>query len=129
VHDEQRAFALTRENRIEIKHKGRFIEKFNALELLGDGLLFPRYATLAMHPSFPMLEEHKRIILLQHETGLFAKFQFDTPTFDTSQLAFLLVEPIPQQTQQWLHGIQFKGEEIVPFHEEMVVRGSHVIFP
>jgi hypothetical protein len=129
TYQEQRAFTLSRENRIEIKHKGRFLEKFTSLELLGDGLLFPKYSTQLLQPILPTIEEHQRIILVQYETGLFAKFQFDTSAFDTNQLSFILIEPIPNETKQWLHGIQINGKEIKPVQEEMVVRGSHVIFP
>jgi len=126
---EKRAFSVTRENRIEIKHKSKFIEKFKSLELLNDELLFPKYSTSLSEDDVPLKEGFQRVVLVHYEIGLFAKYEFNALTFNVNELRFIMVDPIPGITQQWLSGIELNGTALSSVKNDVLFRGSTVYMP
>ncbi len=126
---EKRAFTLSRENRIEIKHKSKFIAKFKSLELLNDELLFPKYNTTFLNEEIPLPDQHQRMVLVHYEIGLFAKYEFDVPSFDVDNLRFILADPIPGKTQQWLYGIELNDTPLTSVKNDVLFRGSTVYMP
>jgi hypothetical protein len=126
---EKRAFTLSRENRVEIKHKSKFIAKFKSLELLNDELLFPKYTTVLLEEDVPLKEGHQRMVLVHYEIGQFAKYEFEAPTFHVDNLRFIMVDPIPGKTQQWLYGIELNGSPLKSIQNDVLFRGSTVYLP
>jgi hypothetical protein len=126
---EKRAFSLTRENRIEIKHKSKFIDKFKSIDLLGEESLFPKYSTLPKADHIPLKFGHQRMVLVHYEIGLFAKYEFSAPSFEVENLRFILVDPIPGKTQQWLCGIEMNGAALTSVKNDVLFRGSTVYMP
>jgi hypothetical protein len=125
---ERRAFTLSRENRIEIKHKSKFIEKFKSIELLNDEILFPKYSTYLIDQHVPQIEGHQRMVLVHYEIGQFAKYEFDAESFHLENLRFILVDPIPGKTQMWLHGLELNGNPLKSSQNDLLFRGSTVYF-
>ncbi len=123
---ERRAFSLTRDNRVEIKQKSKFIDKFKSIDLLGQETLFPKYSTSIKQDHVPLKDGHQRIILVQYETGLFNKYEFNTPSLQLDNLCFTLVDPIPGNTQQWLSGIELNGLLLKSTQNDVLFRGSTV---
>ncbi len=126
---EKRAFSLSRDNRIEIKQKSKFIDKFKSIDLLGEESLFPKYSTSLKNEDVPLKEGHQRMVLVHYEVGLFAKFEFNTPSFEVDHLRFVMVDPIPGITQQWLCGIELNGSTLTSVKNDVLFRGSTVYMP
>jgi len=126
---EKRAFLLSRDNRIEIKQKSKFIEKFKSLELLNDELLFPKYSTALQEDDAPLKEGFQRMVLVQYEIGLFAKYEFNAAHFNVNELRFIMVDPIPGITQPWLSGIELNGTALTCVKNDVLFRGSTVYMP
>jgi hypothetical protein len=99
------------------------------LELLNDELLFPKYTTALLDDPVPFKEEHQRIVLVHYEIGQFAKYEFDAPSFHVENLRFIMVDPIPGITQQWLCGIELNGTPLKSIQNDVLFRGSTVYMP
>ena len=123
---ERRAFSVTRNNRVEIKQKSKIIDKFKSIDLLGNETLFPKYYTAYRKEDIPVKEAHQRLVLVQYETGLFNKYEFNTSSFHIENLCFTLINPIPGITQPWLSGVELKGDELVSAKNDVLFRGSTV---
>jgi hypothetical protein len=69
------------------------------------------------------------MVLVHYEIGLFAKFEFNAPSFDVDHLRFIMVDPIPGITQQWLCGIEINGSTLTNVKNDVLFRGSTVYMP
>lgn len=123
---ERRALALKRVNSVEIKQRSKLIDKFKAIDLLGEETLFPKYSTSLKHDNIPPKEGHQRLVLVHYETGLFNKYEFIAPSFHLENLCFILVDPIPGITQQWLSGVELNGNILESVKNDVLFRGSTV---
>ena len=123
---ERRALALKRENKIEIKERSKLIDKFKSIDLLGEETLFPKYSTSLKNENIPTKEEHQRMVLVHYETGLFNKYEFNISTFHLEHLCFIMVDPIPGITQQWLSGVELNGNKLESVKNDVLFRGCTI---
>ena len=69
------------------------------------------------------------MVLVHYEIGLFAKYEFDVASFHVENLRFIMVDPIPGKTQQWLQGIELNGLPLKSIQNDVLFRGSTVYMP
>jgi hypothetical protein len=66
-------------------------------------------------------------LFVQFETGLFAKYAFETTDFDLSNIQFEIKNPLEEKRYNYLTGISYSGEKLIISLEDSVVRGVKVI--
>ncbi|MBU3660028.1 MAG: hypothetical protein FGM14_09170 [Flavobacteriales bacterium] len=125
-HPEQRGFLITKNNRIEVKGKTKKVLKLNANELLSQNTLFPLYQVTMLESNLP-LNEFKRIVLLNYEIGQFAKYSFESDSFEVDKLDFL-VHKFPYSNADFLLvNIKYKDVELKMLEEDTLVKKMQVI--
>lgn len=122
---EQYGMMLTMNDRIEIKNGSKIIKKFKAAELTESDKLFPLFNTSIYRPrNFELLENS--LLIAQFETGLIAKYCFQTAKFDPDELNFHICKPFEEMNDHLLQRITYNGMLIEKKMEDTVVRGLRV---
>jgi hypothetical protein len=125
-HPEFRGFMITKNNRIEVKGKTKKVLKLNANELLNQNTLFPLYQ-VSMLESIVPLNGSKRFILLNYEIGQFAKYSFESDSFEVDKLDFQVSRFPYLATDYLLVNIQYQGLELKILQEDTLVNKMQVI--
>ncbi len=125
-YDEFRGFLISKNNRIEVKGKIRKTLKLNAIELLNQNTLFPLYQVSMIDSNFP-LNGYKRFILLNYEIGQFAKYSFESDSFNVDKLEFKLITCPMINLDFILAGIDYEGVNLINIDEETLVKKMLVI--
>jgi hypothetical protein len=125
-HPEFRGFMITKNNRIEVKGKTKKVLKLNANELLNQNTLFPLYQ-VSMLESIVPLNGSKRFILLNYEIGQFAKYSFESDSFEVDKLDFQVSRFPYLATDFLLVNIQYQGVELKILQEDTLINKMQVI--
>lgn len=124
---ESKGFELNYKNKLEIKQQSKLVRKLNSMELYGDETFFPIYSIEKIKISSIQKEEFQQLLFVQFETGLFAKYAFETTDFDLSNMQFEIKNPLEEKRFNYLTGISYGGEKLTVSLEDSVVRGVKVI--
>ena len=124
---ESKGFELNYKNKLEIKQQSKLIRKLNSMDLHGDETFFPIYSIEKIGIVPIAKEEFQQLLFVQFETGLFAKYSFETTEFDLSNLQFEIKNPLEEKRYNYLTGISYGGEKLLISLEDSVVRGVKVI--
>jgi hypothetical protein len=123
---EFRGLLIGKNNRIEIKGKTKKVLKLNSDELLKQNTLFPLYQVVVIDTNLP-LNDSKRFVLLNYEIGQFAKYSFESDTFEVDKLDFQ-VSSFPYSTADYLLvNIKYQGVELKLLQEDTLVNKMQVI--
>lgn len=125
-HPEFRGFLITKNNRIEVKGKTKKVLKLNAIELLNQNTLFPLYQVSMIESTLP-LNASKRFILLNYEIGQFAKYSFDSDSFEVDKLDFQVSQFPYSNSDCLLVNINYQGLELKLLQEDTLVNKMQVI--
>jgi hypothetical protein len=123
---EFRGFFINKSNRIEVKGKIRKPLKLNATELLNQNTLFPLYQVSMIDLTLP-LSGSKRFILLNYEIGQFAKYSFESDSFEVDKLNFQVSQFPYSNADCLLVNIQYQGVELKILQEDTLVNKMQVI--
>jgi hypothetical protein len=124
---EFKLFYLSNQNRIELKNKSKLLERIFTHDLGNSRTLIPLYQTkIVDNLTFTKIENSVSMILVQQETGLFAKYEINTDKLLFSDLEFHLVQQIARNEVNALSEIYFKGYELKQKKEETLIRSSKV---
>jgi hypothetical protein len=126
--EEKNGFFLTRSNRIEIKQNNHLLTKFRADELYNEGLLFPKYRVEMKEQNIENQSEENRMVIVQHEIGLFGKYQLETHEFDIDELKFHLAKTNQDGVGELLHKIDYQGDFLLLLKDDTVVNKTRVLF-
>jgi len=121
-----RGFFINKSNRIEVKGKIRKPLKLNATELLNQNTLFPLYQVSMIDSTLP-LNGSKRFILLNYEIGQFAKYSFESDSFEVDKLDFQVSQFPYSYADYLLVNIQYQGVELKILQEDTLVNKMQVI--
>gem|GEM_PF-2403002 len=122
---EQYGLMLTVNDRIEIKNGIKIIKKFKAADLTDHDKLFPLFNTSIYRPV-KIKNEENILLVAQYETGLIAKYHFQTSKFDPDELEFHISKPFEETNDRLLQQITYNGILINKQMEDTVVRGLRV---
>lgn len=125
-HPEFRGFLITKNNRIEVKGKTKKVLKLTATELLNQNTLFPLYQVSMIESTLPM-NGSKRFVLLNYEIGQFAKYSFESDSFEVDKLDFQVSQFPYSNSDFLLVNIQYKGVELKILQEDTLVNKMQVI--
>jgi hypothetical protein len=121
-----RGFFINKSNRIEVKGKIRKPLKLNATELINQNTLFPLYQVSMIDSTLP-LSGSKRFILLNYEIGQFAKYSFESDSFEVDKLNFQVSQFPYSFADYLLVNIQYQGVELKILQEDTLVNKMQVI--
>lgn len=121
---EQIGFVLSQNNHIELKKGAKFLEKFRADELYNERTLFPRFQTTIRQNNYSI---EKPLFIFQLETGLVAKYTFETQEFRMDELRFGLSKPLPFEEDLLLTDLTYADLVLSKLKEDTVVRGMRII--
>jgi hypothetical protein len=121
---EKLGFMLSDQNRVEIKKASKLVQRFHSDELYNDRLLFPRFRT-SLNPAMEMLSPH--LMIFQFETGTLGKFRIETEYLKLDDLVFNLEQPIAQEADLLLTGVNYEDQRITNERQDTVVRGLRVV--
>jgi hypothetical protein len=125
---EHRFFALKKKNYIELKEKRKTMFKISADELAVNATLFPIYnLKTEANLLFPPVEGMKTILIVEQETGTFAKFELFSSSFIVEDLAFTTIQAIESYLYPAMVSLSYKNEELVSISEDLVVRGTGIM--
>jgi len=123
---EFRGFFIIKNNRIEVKGKIKKALKLNATELLNQNTLFPLYQVSMIESTLP-LNASKRFILLNYEIGQFAKYSFESDSFDINKLEFQVSQFPFSNSFFLLFNIKYKDVELKILREDTLINKMQVI--
>ena len=125
-HPEFRGFLITKNNRIEVKGKTKKVLKLTATELLNQNTLFPLYQVSMIESTLPM-NGSKRFVLLNYEIGQFAKYSFESDSFEVDKLDFQVSQFPFSNSDFLLVNIHYQGVELKILQEDTLVNKMQVI--
>ncbi len=121
---EKMGFFISNTNRIEIKKGARFLEKFNAQQLLSQSTLFPIYNTLIRSHQ---ITESNQLVIIQFETGLMAKYKLDIERFQIADLTFGIDSSQTLIPQPYINQLLFENTPLIIKSDDTVARGVRVV--
>jgi hypothetical protein len=121
---EYRGFLIGENNRIEVKTTKKVL-KITSNELIQD-TLFPLYQVSKINQIKPNLA-YKRFILIQFETGQFAKYSFHSEKFDVNNLEFLLQELDFGFVNHLLVTLKYNNKTLDLLQEDTLIKKMMVI--
>lgn len=121
---EYRGFLIGENNRIEVKATKKVL-KITSKDLIQD-TLFPLYHVSKINQIQPNLA-FKRFVLIQFETGQFAKYSFHSEKFDVNKLEFLLQELGFGSINQLLVTIKYNDKTLDLLQEDTLIKKMTVI--
>jgi hypothetical protein len=100
--------------------------RLNSDELLKQNTLFPLYQVAIIDTTLP-LKESKRFVLLNYEIGQFAKYSFESESFEVDKLDFQ-VSNFPYSTADYLLvNIKYQDIELKLLQEDTLINKMKVI--
>jgi hypothetical protein len=123
---EFRGFMINKNNRIEVKGKTKKVLKLTAIELLNQNTLFPLYQVSMIESTLPM-NGSKRFVLLNYEIGQFAKYSFESNSFEVDKLDFQVSQFPYSNADCLLVNIQYQDVELKLLQEDTLVNKMQVI--
>lgn len=126
AHGEFRGLLIGKNNRIEVKEKSKKVLKLTSNELLSQNTLFPLYQ-VSMIESIMPLNAAKRFILLNYEIGQFAKYSFESDTFEVDKLDFQVSQFPFTNSDYLLVNINYQGVKLKLLQEDTLVNKMQVI--
>jgi hypothetical protein len=120
---ENTGLLLQSSNFIEIRKKGRLIEKFNALDLIQYHSIFPLYNTDEVSLK---TNESARFIIVQQEKGLIGKYKIQLEKLDLNQLIFQLQSINNNSVPIHLSQILLNEKELIRWMDDSVITNLSV---
>jgi hypothetical protein len=100
--------------------------KLTATELLNQNTLFPLYQVSMIESTLPM-NGSKRFVLLNYEIGQFAKYSFESDSFEVDKLDFQVSQFPFSNSDFLLVNIHYQGVELKILQEDTLVNKMQVI--
>jgi hypothetical protein len=124
VQKEEIGFLLDPTNKIEIKQGAKTVARLFSNKLLNSETLFPLYNTQETTLTLKNRDEYQVFYLIQLETGLIGKFQFETSQFSIEDLTFNLGK---LDQFSFLKNIHFQNTPLTSISEDSLIVSSKVI--
>jgi len=125
-HPQNQGFLIGETNRIEVKENTKKILKITTQDLVNQKTLFPIYQVSFSNQSLPQLS-FKRFVLIQFETGQFAKYSFFSDSFDINKLDFQVQQLDFGTFNQLLMAINYNNKRLELIQEDTVIIKMSVI--
>lgn len=120
-------FNLSIRNTIEIKLGNKKVFKSNISVILNEGVLFPIFNTSYSLESNENIGEYKLIKLIQEEIGLFAKYRFETDSFEINQLEFIVINNSDYSSSNLLKSIKYQNTLLKSKIDDSLIQSVRVI--